>query len=229
MPPSPTPEKAKEGEKALPIPDRETQSPTPSGPSVGGLGLTETPGPGPSAPTSAPVCFPGSARVSIEGGGLKRMDELVVGDRVAVGRGMFAEIFMFTHKLANVEHEFVSLHTAAGPVLRLTQGHYLPLNSVYRPAGEAKVGDRVVLGDGTSTTIAEVSSVVDIGLFNPQTQHGDIVVDGVLASTYTTAVDPSMAHALLAPLRLMSEWARVHFTFLDSGANQVARFTTLFA
>ena len=43
------------------------------------------------------------------------------------------------------------------------------------------------------------------GLYNPLTLAGDIVVDGILASTYTKAVTPKMAHAALAPLRMMYE------------------------
>ena len=43
------------------------------------------------------------------------------------------------------------------------------------------------------------------GLYNPHTMTGDIVVDGVLTSTYTDAVAPSLAHALLWPVRMLSD------------------------
>jgi hypothetical protein len=33
--------------------------------------------------------------------------------------------------------------------------------------------------------------------------HGDIVVDGILTSTYTDVSDPTLAHALLFTLRKM--------------------------
>jgi hypothetical protein len=46
-----------------------------------------------------------------------------------------------------------------------------------------------------------VSKVLATGLYNPQTLQGDVVVDNVRASTYTTAVEPAFAHAVLTPLR----------------------------
>lgn len=39
--------------------------------------------------------------------------------------------------------------------------------------------------------------------FNPQTLDGDILVDGIVTSTYTTAVAPRVARAVLSPLRLL--------------------------
>jgi hypothetical protein len=39
------------------------------------------------------------------------------------------------------------------------------------------------------------------GLFNPNTLHGDVVVNGVLTSTYTDSLAPSLWHAALWPLR----------------------------
>ena len=61
--------------------------------------------------------------------------------------------------------------------------------------------------------------VRDTGLFNPHTMHGDIVVDGIVTSVYTTAVAPALvcrqgqqrqhghrlkqAHAALWPVRML--------------------------
>ncbi len=54
-----------------------------------------------------------------------------------------------------------------------------------------------------------VDTVWERGLYNPQTAAGDIVVDGFVASTYTTFASPRAAHALLAPLRLAASLGRV--------------------
>ena len=56
------------------------------------------------------------------------------------------------------------------------------------------------------------------GLYNLQTLHGDVVVGGLRASTYTTAVDPAVAHRLLWPLRAVFEAVGVYTTALDKGA-----------
>ena len=59
----------------------------------------------------------------------------------------------------------------------------------------------MVLLEGGVGRVTGVDVVERVGLYNPQTVAGDIFVDGVLASTYTTAVEPELAHALLTPLR----------------------------
>lgn len=147
-------------------------------------------------------CFPKHATVTLDNGRTKEMGQLEVGDRVAVGNGDFSEVFMFTHQLPHTDSKFVQLSTTSGNVLKLTPGHFIPVNGhQYKPAKEVRLGDTVRLMDGSISTIIDIKTVVDIGLYNPQTTHGDIVVDGVVASTYTTTIPPKMAHALLAPLR----------------------------
>lgn len=173
-------------------------------------------------------CFPASATVTLDNGNIVRMDEVKVGDRVAVGGSKYSEVFMFTHKMIDVKHEFVEVETSSGAKLRLTEGHYLPVNKVYRTAGEVMVDDSIWLGDGTTSNVVKVERVMDVGLYNPQTTHGDIVVNGVRASTYTRAVEPKIAHAMLTPLRMLSEQLRVYPTFLDAGADYIARFTSIF-
>lgn len=173
-------------------------------------------------PTSEPVCFPGAATVQTAAGA-KRMDALSVGDRVEVAKGTFSEVFMFTHKLADAAHEFVQITTASGNILRLTAGHFLPINGNQAPASVAKIGDNVELADGSFSAIVEVDTVADVGLYNPQTAHGAIVVDGVRASTYTTAVAPSAAHALLAPLRAAFGRFGIYTAAFDKGAAALAQ------
>ena len=51
--------------------------------------------------------------------------------------------------------------------------------------------------------VASVSSVWADGLYNPHTMHGDIVVDGIQTSTYTSDIDPTLAHAALWPVRML--------------------------
>jgi hypothetical protein len=72
--------------------------------------------------------------------------------------------------------------------------------------------------EGTSgrwTAVVSTTLVEATGLYNPQTIHGDIVVDGIVASTYTTAVDPQVAHGLLAPLRVLYSWLSISITLFE--------------
>lgn len=64
------------------------------------------------------------------------------------------------------------------------------------------------------------SSGKELGLYNPQTLDGRIVVNGIIASTYTTAVIPEAAHALLTPLRCLFNVCRLRDLipgFLEKG------------
>ena len=164
------------------------------------------------------TCFPGDATVQLQGGTTKTMAELEVGDKVLVGNGAYSEVFMFSHRLADaVGVSFVEIATAAGATLAITPGHYLPINGALAEARTAKVGDNVTLADGTPAAVAAVGRVTKDGIFNPHTLAGDIVVDGVLTSTYTAAFSPTLAHVVLAPLRALYR-AGVDIFKLDMGS-----------
>lgn len=168
------------------------------------------------------VCFPADATVELENGATVRMSSLSIGDVVKVGVNKYSRVFMFTHKMAESVHKFVTLKTASGVSLSLTKGHYLYVNDVLAAASTVAVGDSLTLASGEKASVVAVEASTRTGLFNPQTVDGDIVVDGVLSSTYTTAVEPGFAHALLAPLRLISNVFGVSVTSLESGSDVLA-------
>lgn len=169
-------------------------------------------------------CFPSHATIELANGSVLRMDELSVGDFVKVGSGVFSQVFMFTHKLFDVTRTFVHVITASGHSIQLTPGHFIYVNNSLLPARSVRVGDLVQLGNGASMAVSSVTLVQSKGLFNPQTLHGEIVVDGVRASTFTTAVEPSAAHMLLTPLRMFFAIGFVQdpsFGLLEGGAGGV--------
>lgn len=169
----------------------------------------------PEATPTPAICFPASAKVNTESGSVKQMDQLSVGDRVQVGKGQFSEVFAFTHKHSDITYDFLQLTTASGAVLRLTDTHFLPLNGELVAARQAKLGDLVELASGETSEISKIDTVSDKGLYNPQTAAGDIVVDGVRASTYTETIEYCAAHALLAPLRALAAKLGFYTTALD--------------
>jgi hypothetical protein len=169
-------------------------------------------------------CFPAESTVLVESGERKRMDNLEVGDRVQVGDGSFSHVFMFTHKVGDeVGREFVRITTDSGNTIVATKGHYIPtVGKGLSAAGSVRVGDQLfvsVSGGGlTSATVTSTERVTRTGLYNPQTVRGDIVVDGIVASTYTTAVEPRLAHAILTPLRTLYRWFGTYSSALESGS-----------
>lgn len=157
--------------------------------------------PAPSSSAIASECFPSSSTVQLADGSRVRMDALAIGDRVHVGGGRTSPVFLFSHAAPHAVSSFVSLTTAAGPVLTLTPGHLLPVNGEMAQARAVVVGDRLQLGSAaTCTSVVKVSAVTARGLWNPHTLTGDIVVDGVQTSTWTSAVGEGAGRSLLAPL-----------------------------
>lgn len=157
-----------------------------------------------STATCTDGCFPATATVTLADNSAKQMGTLTTGDKVHVGNGQYDDVYFFSTQLESTMSKFVVLSTSATETpLKLTSGHYLYVNGKLATAGSVKKGDMLTLANGNKAAVSEVSSEWAPGLFNPHTLSGDIVVDGVLTSTYTNAVDPTLAHALLLPLRQM--------------------------
>ncbi|KAK1861227.1 hypothetical protein I4F81_003811 [Pyropia yezoensis] len=174
-------------------------------------------------PSDDSVCFPASAKVELESGATVTMDKLAVGDSVRVSADAFSRVFMFTHKVATGSFNFVKLSTASAASLTVTRSHYVYANGKMTAAGAVRVGDQLELAaDRTCDVVTAIAPVTGTGLYNPQTLHGDIVVNGLRASTYTTAVEPAVASALLAPLRALFRATGVSTSALYAGASRLA-------
>lgn len=153
--------------------------------------------------SSGSVCFPGTATVRLEDENYKRMDELQIGDRVLSSiDGAYSDVYLFSHHDSDATHWFVKFTTEAKRTLLVTDGHFVFVNGVMTMASEAKVGDWLTGEDGSRDKIVEVGRVLGKGLYNPQTVEGEIVVDGILVTTWTSRVAPTTASALLSPLKL---------------------------
>ncbi len=75
-----------------------------------GLNLIETPAT--EAPAAnASVCFPADSTVITKTGSTKRMGQVIVGERDAVGDGTYSDVFMCTHKLWDVIYESLDVKT----------------------------------------------------------------------------------------------------------------------
>lgn len=177
-----------------------------------------SPSPSPSPVTATPTpepprCFPSHARVNVRGTGSVRMHDLKIGQSVQVAPGIYSPVFMFTHRQPKIRSPFISITTEHNASILLSHGHYVRLadlrlvpayqvNSSHRllvhvpcnPKGQQLLPSRVL-------RVSEVPHVR--GLYSPHTLHGDMLVDGLLVSSYTTAVHPRLAHTLLAPLRVL--------------------------
>lgn len=156
------------------------------------------------------VCFPGSVTVKLSDGSSKKMGDIIVGDIVQVAHPSssvkdmdmytFSPVLGFSHRLPDVIYNhFVTISASDGSSITLTSGHYMYAPDLKR-ARDVRTGD-VLPGDRIVVDV--VHGVEDKGLFNPHTETGTIVVNGMVSSCYTESVDVRTAHALLVPVRGM--------------------------
>lgn len=172
-----------------------TPSPTKS------KGISPTPSKTPEPSDDGDVCFPSSATVQLDTGARIAMSLLRVGDKVLVEDGKYSEVFLFTHHTNAVRSRFIGIKVATGDELVLSPMHYIPVRRQLKAAHATTRGDIVTLGNGSETYITEKRELHMWGLHNPQTMDGTIVVNGILASTFTQIVRPSTAMGLLAPIK----------------------------
>ncbi|KAA8494838.1 Carbonic anhydrase [Porphyridium purpureum] len=176
--------------------------------------------PAQSAPTPTPnpteeqteedsdVCFPANAQVELSDGRAVRMDELQYGDHVRVKSGntadAFSTVYFFGHRDSNKVAKFVRI-SLDDSELTVSPLHYVYVQAGSKmiPAAQVRVGDMMIDGAGHTHEVMDVRRVQELGVFNPHTEHGDIYVNNMKASSYTALVPPHLAHILLAPVRMI--------------------------
>lgn len=162
------------------------------------------------------TCFPWDAKVYLERGYWVTMAQLRVGDRVQVSSKEFSEVFVFTHRdRHNTAARYVELRTSGNISVTMTDSHLVHVFGGTRKASECRSGDNILTVFGWQV-ITSVRDVAATGLYNPQTLQGDIVVNGVVASTFTTAVQMRAANGLLSPLRALYRVGWACETFWDT-------------
>lgn len=176
------------------------------------------------------ACFPARAQVTLNDGSTVPMHSLQIGHSARVSTNQYSPIFFFSHsdRTLHTLHKFIQISVQSGHKLLLSPAHYVYLSDGYmiQAAAVRPHSHALVLADGSPSTVVDVRTVFDYGLFAPHTIHGDIIVDGILASTYTAAVNPWVAHyVLLPPLRALYHLGLKHtpsnlFTY---GASTLAR------
>jgi len=158
------------------------------------------------------ACFPADATVELLNGQIVSMDRLQIGEKVRVGPKTFSEVFMFTHRLHTGAYDYLRFLLADGRSVLMTPGHFAYINGKKVAARDVLIGDVM---DGSQVVEIQVSK--NAGLFNPQTLHGDIVVNGVRASTYTEEIAPLVAHPLLTAVRFLHRVTGFRVEMFENG------------
>lgn len=131
------------------------------------------------------------------------MSDVRVGDDVLVSFApyTYSRVYFLSHANARVRGTAVHLTLLNDSTLAASPGHLVYVNGRRRRMADVRPGDLVTVA-GRPVAVSAVRRTTATGRFNPHTLHGDIVVNGVVASTYTTAVHPVAATALLLPFRI---------------------------
>ena len=173
---------------------------------------------------SKPSCVPGVAYVQLQNGSHVLLKNLVVGDVVRTSSNSYSKVFMFTHQEFDSFHKFTRMKTVKGTVLQISHGHYINVDNKVMPAKFVQVGDVLETVTGKEQIVA-LDEVLMQGLYNPQTTDGDIMVNGIKTSTYTTAFDPTCAHASLSFLRAVFKWAGLS-AYLTEREESIRKYIT---
>jgi len=158
-------------------------------------------------------CFPGSATVETESGERVRMDQLRIGDRIRsvneqTAQSEFTTVYAFLDKQPNVVADFVVLTHSDGKEFTVS-----PFHLVYRYAGlstleavharTVQVGD-VIHVDDRKVVVEAKSFSRQTGWYAPATLNGNLVVDGVMVSSYSMISSHYWAHLAFAPIRALA-------------------------
>jgi len=167
-------------------------------------------------------CFSGDSTVDVKGQGETAMRRVKVGDEVLTAQGLYSKIYSFSHKQESAVGTYLQILTEAmhkSRPLEITPNHLIYVFDESHKATDLKFAQDVVVGDFLVTTEGLPSRVDSIrtvtskqGLYTPITESGDILVNGVLASSYTS-VDclegfaseqnlHRLSHGAMAPYRL---------------------------
>uniref|UniRef100_A0A383WKW5 Hint domain-containing protein n=1 Tax=Tetradesmus obliquus TaxID=3088 RepID=A0A383WKW5_TETOB len=191
-------------------------------------------------------CFPAGAMLQLPGGISKRMDQLVLGDKLqtmsAAGATTYSDVYLFGHDDPHSYERFVALQLSTNKLL-LTHGHYIPTAtgpacSIANPAActrlmkraaDVQLGDLVWSVNATSVqfgldVVKDKSEEVHRGLYNPFTLSGDLVVNGVLASAHSDwFLDPVMpqSHVSHIPAIYQTVMAPMRAAYYVGGPNAV--------
>lgn len=153
--------------------------------------------------SSQPACFPGSSTVHLQGGRSQLLSSLKAGQVVWVSDESTSEVYLFSHRSRYGLYTFLQITTELNHTIELTHGHYIYANGRRVAAHVLRTGDMLRTLDGPSR-VRTIRSVRRQGLIAPHTFHGDIVVNRIIASTYTTAFSPWFAHTVLLPIRFLA-------------------------
>jgi len=164
-------------------------------------------------------CFPAHATVRLEDGRVVRMSDVHIGDKVQAVNGagelVYSEVYAWLDRSPTAVTEYINFHLDGHTnVLQVTPAHMVFVNKnpicdlssgTYMRAREVSAGWYLCRRTDAALQPARISAVsvtVEDGAYAPDTMTGNVVVNGVLASTYATVNHQQLAYWAMVPLRV---------------------------
>merc|ERR1719187_2029202 len=151
-------------------------------------------------------CFPGSSQVRLTTGDSRLMADLKTGDSIITimdGKLTSTKVLGFMYKKYG-SGAYLTIHTEDGNKVSLSGTHVMFVNTNEDVLAEdVDIGDIVMVEDGNNVTkscVVNIEAGEKEGAYVPLTEHGTLLVDGVLCSSFAN-VPHGIAQLLAAPMR----------------------------
>merc|ERR1712055_210479 len=151
-------------------------------------------------------CFPGSSQVRLTTGDSRLMADLKTGDSIITimdGKLTSTKVLGFMYKKYG-SGAYLTIHTEDGNKVSLSGTHVMFVNNYEDVMAEnVNIGDLVIIKDGNNVTKSRVVNIEageEEGAYVPLTEHGTLLVDGVLCSSFAN-VPHGIAQLMAAPMR----------------------------
>lgn len=162
----------------------------------------------PLASVEAFSCFSGEMTVTVKGKGDIFMKDLELGDKVLTSSQpqKFETVYSFGHNSASEQGRYLQILPSK---LELTHDHMIFIHGERQavPASSLKVGDQLANGE----VITAIRKVNRRGAYAPFTTSGDLLVNGILVSSYVAFQGKD--RLTVGPVQLSYQWLAHTFTF----------------
>ena len=131
----------------------------------------------------------------VDGKGVMRMDALKIGDLVQIADGTFSKVYSFGHKTSTQRTKYLQIFSSnmdKDHPLEISPEHLIYTHDASKKAwklvqaGDLSEGDSLLSGNGHPSTILWIREVERKGAYAPLTVSGNLMVNGVLASSYVS-------------------------------------------
>lgn len=156
----------------------------------------------PESTSGSSECLHGDSIVELVSGELVNVASLEIGDIVRSGKHSFSPIYFISHQDEARRARFTRITTKMGRIVRVTDDHLLHTVEGPLAARRITVGIALISVLGEVDEVVEKRAEVSVGVYMPHTLDGTIVVEGLVASCFNSAIPPSLGHALLLVERI---------------------------